>query len=138
MSKPPTASQARVAGKKKTSSACLADRTNRARSRSPIRRDPAAVGTAARDTGKDNGNVRATFDDTSSDISSDETEQGQSSATLSDEKRRSPVYDFAVKMSVNEYQCKLCSKVRHSVASSYVRPCSYMMVVLKIAATLIS
>ena len=133
MSKPQSASQARAAVKKKTSSACLVDRTNRARSRSPIRKDPAAVGPATRDAGKDNDNSEATFDDTSSDISSDETEQDQSSATLSDEKRRSPVYEYAVKMSVNEYQCKLCSKVHHSVLSPYTQPCSYIMLVLKIA-----
>jgi hypothetical protein len=135
MSKPQSTSQARVAVKKKTSPACLVDRTNRAHSRSPIRKDPAAVGPATRDAGKDKGNFKATFDDTSSDISSDETEQDQSSATLSDEKRRSPVYEFAVKMSVNEYQCKLCSKVRHSVLFPYTQPCSFIMLILKIATT---
>ena len=120
MSKTPTTSQARTATtKKKTPSTFPVSRTNSARSRSPIRKSQSAVGLRTRDTDKENNNPKESFDDASSDISSDKIEQDQLSTKSSYNKRRSPVHEFAVKMSTNEYQCKICSKVRNFILLFY-------------------
>ena len=106
--------------KKGLSSNSTVDRTNNARSRSPIRKSRTAVRVRARNSTKKNNNTSEPSCDAASDISNDEMEQDQPSTKSSNGNRRSPVHEFASKISANEYQCKICLKVRIFTLSFYI------------------
>jgi hypothetical protein len=123
MCKTPTRTNAQAKSgtiKKGLSSNSTIDRTNNGRSRSPIRKSRTAARVRTRDSTKKNSNTNEPSSGATSDISNDEMEQDQPSTKSSNGNRRSAVHEFASKMSENEYQCKICLKVRIFTLSFYI------------------
>jgi hypothetical protein len=97
---------------KKSTSRPINERTRNVRSCSPIRNERRPTNTRTGNMTKKTNTSGESSCDGPSDISNDEAEQEQPPSKPSNVNERSPVHEFATKMSDNSYECSICSKVR--------------------------
>jgi len=118
MTKTPTPMKSQASGRtvrKTFASSSTIERTSSARSRSPVRTSRTEASTKAKDSRNKENNAKESSFDVASDMSDDEQEQEMPPTNAKDTYRPSVVHEFATKTSANEYECKICSKVRISI-----------------------